>query len=164
MIDFVENAYAYYDIRHFDIRFKDCTGMFILHLDINSFNANYDQFFAYLSRLSKKPQVLVIRETRFSEEFHSDIEGYKHVAYHNFRPGLGGGISVFVDNGLKAEHLPELSIWNPCAEFCCVNISPSSDIIITVYRPHHSNLNDFYTNFYSVLSSHLDTSLNVILV
>ena len=169
MIDLVDNTYvsncAYYDTRHFDNCFKDSSGMFILHLNINSFNANGDQMLAYLSRLSKKPQVLVISETRFSEEFHSNIEGY--VAYHTFRPGIGGGISVFVDNGIKSEHLPELSIWNPCAEFCCVNVSPSSDIIITVlgvYRPPHSNLNDFYTTFHNVFSSYFDASMNVILV
>ena len=78
MIDLVDNTYvsncAYYDIRHFDNCFKDCTGMFILHLNLYSFNANGDQLLAYLSRLSRQPQVLVISETRFSEEFHSNIE------------------------------------------------------------------------------------------
>ena len=77
MIDLVDNTYvshcACYDIRHFDIYFKDCTGMFILHLNINSYNANSDQLLAYLSHLSKKPQVLVLSETRFTEEFHSNI-------------------------------------------------------------------------------------------
>ena len=38
-----------------------CTGMFILHLNINSFNTYGDKLLAYLSRVyKKKPQVLVI--------------------------------------------------------------------------------------------------------
>ena len=49
--------------------------MFILLLNIKHFNENGDQLVAYLSRLSRKPCVLVISETRFSEEFHSNIKG-----------------------------------------------------------------------------------------
>ena len=70
-------------------------GMFILHLKIKSFNENGDLLLAFFPRLSKKLQVLVNSETHFSEEFHSNIEGY--VAYHTFRTGVGGGILVFVE-------------------------------------------------------------------
>ena len=62
MVDLVDTTYvsncAYYDIRYFHNCFKDCTGMFIWHLNINSFNANGDQLLAYLSRLSKKTSSL----------------------------------------------------------------------------------------------------------
>ena len=124
MIDLVDNTYVsncvYYDIKHFVNCFKDCTDMWpIISVSLSD------------SRLSKKPQVLVISVTRFSEEFHSDIEGC--VAYHTFRPGMGGGLKFFfVDNSLKSEHLPELSKWNPCADICCVNKSPTPDVSITV--------------------------------
>ena len=65
------------------------------------------------------------------------------------------------------EHLPELAIWNRRAEFCCVNISGSSDNVITVlgvYRSPHSNLNSFYAILRNASSSYFVSSVNVILV
>ena len=168
MIDLVdktyESNYACY-IRHFDNCFKDCTSMFFLHLNIKSSNANGDQLLAYLSRVSKKSQVLFISQTCFSEKFHSNIESY--VAYQTFKPWIVGGISVSVDKALKTEYLPELSIWNRRAELCCVNISPSPHIIITtlgVFKQPLSILNDFHAAFHNGFSSYFDTSMNVILV
>ena len=72
MIDFVKNTYeknwAYYVTRQCDTCFEDYTGLFILHININYFNAKGDDLLAYILRLSKQHRVMVICETSFFEK------------------------------------------------------------------------------------------------
>ena len=136
---------AYYDADQFNRYFESKSGLFILHLNICSFNANIDQFSSYLSRFTQRPQVIILGETRFSSEVNYDISGY--VAHHSFRSTRGGGVSIFVSCELTSDFLPELTMCTPAIEVCAVKLKLNSDNIFNilgVYRPPSANINDFY--------------------
>ena len=67
----------------------------LINYNVRSFRANAQNFLdAFNSCL---PQVLVLTETWFSNNYATDIEGYD--SFHTVRPSRrSGGVSIFVDS------------------------------------------------------------------
>jgi len=117
---------------------------FLCHFNIRSFNANSDEMFLFLSRLSLLPDVIVLTETWFSPGYVYDIDGYS--GHHVFRTDRrGGGVSVYVRRVHSSDFLSEFSCQEPDVEICAVKITVSSQIltVIGTYRPPCGNLTNF---------------------
>ena len=75
--------------------------LFIINLNIQSYYAHIDEFTAFIDELYRFPDVIILTETWKSNDRTAEIEGYK--SYHcNRSTRRGGGVSVFINQGLKA--------------------------------------------------------------
>ena len=83
----------------------------------------------------------------FSKDKLLDIPGYN--AFHSFRTEqVGGGVSIFIKDNIKAEFIDELSQVSEHYESCSVLVTPNefnnNEIkIIGVYRPPSASKTQF---------------------
>ena len=89
--------------------------LFIMNFNIRSFNANIGEFSLFLDELVRIPDIIILTETWNSDDLSAEIDKYR--SYHCNRPNnrRGGGVSIYVNNSLKAKsarismaNLPEI--------------------------------------------------------
>lgn len=77
----------------------------VLHINARSLNKNYDQVISFIKSLSELLDVLCISEMWLNaNNVHlHEIDGY--ISYHVHRPigSSGGGVAIYVNNGLQSE-------------------------------------------------------------
>lgn len=150
----VVNDSLYYEVNEFnDVVSKD--GLLVLHQNIRSFNKNFDEFSVFLGELRRNVDVIVLTETWFSQECCSGISGYTD--FHTYRPQRdGGGVSVYVREGLKSTARPDFSYVNDQMETCVVEIMPDKNqpkqtlTVFAVYRPPDSSVNLFTEKLHNI--------------
>jgi len=94
----------------------------VFHCNIRSFHKNSDELLILLSRLSHKPDIIVLTETWFSEGFVGEMDSYQgfHVYRNNRR---GGGVSIFVRMNLVCDLCHRTSRVENCIEVCKVKVA-----------------------------------------
>lgn len=122
------------------------SGLFLLSLNIRSYNRHKDELIAMLSAMDHQPDILILTETWLCRDDlnFADIEGYE--AYHTLREdGRGGGVSIYCSSKYRASFVRELSVCNVEVESCCAQIRINSIIfnVIGIYRPHSGTPRDF---------------------
>lgn len=146
----------YYDV--FEFR-EQCinNNLILVHQNIRSFNQNYDSLSVFLESLNKPIDVIVLTETWFSGDICSDIEGF--TAFHTSREvRQGGGVSIYVREGLRAVCINDKSLVNDIYESCVVEVYPDQNnlnqniIIFGIYRPPSSSIPNFLENLEIVAS------------
>lgn len=149
----VDRQSNYYSITNFNDSFtRDDQCFKLCNFNIRSFNANSDEFLAFLECLTLKFNVIILTETRFLEGAGRGIDGYD--GYHSGRvTGLGGGVSVYCDSKLLVNYLPRLSFVNDDIELCTVgvDIGKRRIFIIALYRPPSGSIDRFNESLLSVL-------------
>jgi len=108
----------------------------IYHFNVRSFAKNGDDVLLFLSGLPSLPDVIVMSETWFSDDYVEEINGYSgHHVYRNAR--RGGGVSVFVNDRFRATLLPQQCYIQDDLEMCSVRISVNNChiTIFAIYRP-----------------------------
>ena len=140
----------------FNATFSSSSNLIIMHLNIRSLNANWDELTGYLDSLKIKFSVIIITETWLDScSLHYNLPGYK--AFHTIRhSGRGGGVSIFIDQSIHSEGIqPISSIFLNC-EISAVKLKLSNQIIniIGVYRPPGGCLNDFNNEFFEMIESY----------
>jgi len=129
---------TYYNCNSFNIGagISSPNSLMILHHNIRSFSRNFDELAVFLDGLNRRFHVIILTETWFSANNTAVIDNY--TGYHVFRTTrLGGGVSVYVINSLKGEHLTDFSFIGESYEVCTVKLVIGSDRIhiMGVYRP-----------------------------
>lgn len=119
----------------------------IFHQNIRSFNRNFDSLSVFLNDLSTDIDIIALSETWFSDQQVCDIEGYN--SYHIFRSGVtGGGISVFVRDGINTVKVEEHSTMRDFVECCSIDILGDQLLsLIAVYRPPGASVDQFLQYF-----------------
>ena len=129
----------------------------IIHHNIRSFNANYDEFEILFDESFKNLSVCTFTETWFCSDSCTDIDGFS--SYHTFRSDRkGGGVSVFVRQNFKSRKLQNISFVKPHIETCIVEITITKNysfILAGVYRPPHSNVRDFFNAIEDLIENFL---------
>lgn len=115
---------------------------------------------------AKMPSIFCLSETRFSADRTEDIDGY--LSFHTTRNSItpAGGISLYVELGICALKIDELSFCNNTIEICSIEVSVDNRniIILGVYRPHSDTIENFNSTFADILSkSYLRNKLCIIL-
>ena len=140
-----------YDSTGFNEMFQSSKRNLIVHFNIRSFRANYDEFSVFLNSLAIQPSIIILSETWFSEDFTDHINGYK--GFHSFRlDRVGGGISIFVRSELNASSIDFITKCDNNIEVCGANVQLNNSFylnIFGIYRPPSGNLlefNDYISN------------------
>jgi len=132
----------------------------VIHVNIRSFNANFDEFSIMLSELIYPPAVIVLTETWFTPNFQADIGGYE--SFHVYRNGRGGGVSVYVDGKYSSRRVDSLCVVSDVMEVCSVVVSIRADFkikICGVYRPpNRNNIINFNESFFNIISNNISRS------
>ena len=146
----------YYTIEKYNQVFSQCKGIKFLHANIRSYNANILNFDGILGSLAHMPEVFCLSETWLNSN-NADSTSYKgYNGHHVVRPGngRGGGVSVFVDSSLCSTKLEEVSFCDYSIETCAVKVSLNSSnlIVIAVYKPQLSNVQNFTSKLRNILT------------
>ena len=124
----------------------------ILHLNIRSFKKNFDKLVTFLATFSFNFKVIYVTETWCSSE-HNNSGLYKLTKYNSIHQTwssgkTGGGLAIFVHNGLTYNERKDLSSKNENIESLCIEIinAKSKNILVnTSYRQPAGRYNEFET-------------------
>jgi len=132
----MDDDWEIYSVESFRDNFNDCNELFIVNFNVRSFNANVDEFIAFVNNLGKIPDIIVLTETWFSDIYSEPLDGY--VCFHSFRSNKrGGGVSVFIRDNMKSVHVVK-TISSNIIECCILRIFYRNDLIVNllaIYRP-----------------------------
>ena len=132
------NSCRYYNINEINNCFyENIKSLKIVNYNVRSFNANFEQFYAIFTKVN--PDILILCETWFNDYCMSEVENY--FSYHIVRTssnGRGGGVSIYIRNGIHSELLPDLSFCHDNLEICSVKFryGNSEHVVLGIYRPH----------------------------
>lgn len=133
------------------------SNLLIVNQNIRSFNKNSDDFLLFMSRLTRKPDVIILTETWFTEQNVDTINGF--CCYHTCRAErVGGGVSIYVREGLNSVKLQVASSVDCDGELCTVRVALGRGkylYVLGFYRPPGGNVTNF-CNQISTSSSKLN--------
>ena len=136
---------------------NDDQNLQIICLNIRSAAKNLEKLPTMFDNQLERCPIIALTETWFNNYTRSiyQIEGFK--GFHTVRANRrGGGVTIFVKSDYMAAPIPELNIIKPCIETVFVQIQSKSLlnnrklIIGCIYRPPHSDVTNFNTEFISI--------------
>ena len=148
----------YFDIDDFST-FTYNASFTVLMFNIRSCKKNFNQFLAYFCDLLSYFSCIVLTETWLTPErdnvFH--IPGfYCHNLYRN---NLGGGIKLYIRNGLQSRLLTNFTLLNDLLEMLTVELlfGCKKIVLTTVYHPPTSSHvhNNVFIDLFSLHLTHL---------
>jgi len=148
----VDDAYLTTDSYNTIINRLDSALSFV-QMNIRSFHRNSDEFIVFLSNMSAAPDVIVLTETWFTRQSVEELDGYN--SHHVFREERrGGGVSIFIREGLKYNVLPHMCNISDSFELCSceVIIHNSRLVILGIYRPPDRSVELFTHELNQILS------------
>ena len=157
----------YFTIEQYNTHFQN-SQLFILSLNIRSFNANIESFYAVLQSLNKTPDIIILTETWINDDNieRSEIEGYH--SFHTLRQGggRGGGVSIFCRYYINVEHIHQCSVATNTIESCVVRIESAQYklLILGIYRPHSDSVHNFTEQLERMLLENTDPSEKSVLL
>lgn len=118
----------------------------LFHLNIRSIQKNYDELTNLLSLIKFKYSCIILSETFLNKNNKNlyDLPGYK--SFHLLRERQrGGGLSIFVREGVTVSEIPDLRIVNPTIEALGVTlqIKDTKINVISIYRPPNGSRLEF---------------------
>jgi len=108
----------------------------IFHLNARSFAKNGREILVFLSGLPCAPDVIVLTETWFRDDYVEEIDSY--IGYHMFRQTRrGGGVSIFVKMKLRSKSIMQCSFIEDDLELCSIrlNVGGCQIAVVGIYRP-----------------------------
>ena len=138
----------YYTEQHFDTQLREINGFSLIHFNARSLQANCTKIDCYLKLLNKSFDIIAISETWQSDSnqvinFLTDYTPYS-VNRTNHR---GGGVAIYVKNGLSCKLVEKLSHSYENL-FECVTIeinskSKRSTLVSCIYRKPGTSIAEF---------------------
>jgi len=126
----------------------------VFHLNIRSFNKNFDELSILFRQFNNQPNVIVLTETWFSPDCKGSIDGY--TGYHVIREDRrGGGVSVFVDEALQSKICQNYTYENNQLEICSVQVELNDTTVnvLGIYRAPDKSIPGFSEEVGLILSS-----------
>ena len=139
----------------------------IFSVNIQSLQAKFQQLKDLISNLqvhSCSPDIICLQEIwRFNDTANFKLEGYQPLIYKQRETSQGGGVGIYIKNGIKFIILETMSIFSARVyESICIEISLNNfqkTTICNSYRPgtSHPNLtqNEQFSEFIELLSNQL---------
>ena len=126
----------------------DCVSM--IHLNIRSAIKNLGKFEMYLSNLKHTFPIIAISESWIKNHNVDTCNMYGYQSEHNYRPNKGGGgVSLFIKNGIEYTLRHDLKIQNSSMETLFIEIKSGqignkNDMIVgVIYRPPDTEVDYF---------------------
>lgn len=138
-------------------------GVFVLHQNVRSFNANFDEFSSVLSQIKRPVDVLLLSETWFNDSYNEGIEGY--TSFHAYRTvNCGGGVSLYIGNHIDCVINEKISSISDALEIISVEILIGDTIVnvFGIYRPPSGSIRQFLSELDYCLSS-VNPNHNIVL-
>ncbi|XP_065681549.1 uncharacterized protein LOC136095198 [Hydra vulgaris] len=140
---------AYYNVDDVKDVFNSASSNFsLLHLNIRSINKNFENLKLMLNNIKNKFSIICLTETwchRDTINSNFQLSGYKSI--HQPREnGIGGGVSIFVQNSLTFKHVDNLKVNDAdCESFTIeiINKAIKNTFITALYRPPNGDYNQF---------------------
>ena len=159
----------YIDPIAFCSKFPSSPNLSLLSLNIQSLPSKFTEFFDLITLMTKSncnPDILCLQEIwKISDPLPFSIPGYQPLIFTSRQNSQGGGVGIYLKNGISFKHLPALSIFIEKlfeSIFIEITLSNGKKIIIgSIYRSNtqYSNLtqleqfNQFNEILLNVLSS-----------
>ena len=151
-----QNTCEYFTIQQYENSYV-CSNsdISIINYNIRSFHKNGEAFESFLDSVPFKHDIIVLSETwnsRINVKL-CKIEGYN--AFHAYREGRSGGVSIFYRNIYKGIELSEFSEISENIETCVARVDVGNFLVnvVGVYRPHAGTVD----NFTDILTQKLDS-------
>ena len=161
----VENSSKYYSCAQYRDLFRNFHyKISLINYNIRSFSANSSIFFSLLESLGSYPDIIILTETWFTNEYKFEIPKYD--GYHVVRSEKrSGGVSVYVSKSIESKILPEMTTVNDHIEICSVKIKLGRDwwYLFNIYRPHSGTILEF-TNYLTGIFDLFNVHSNKVLV
>ena len=157
---------TYFDTDSFVDTFKNSTEPLILSVNIQSLNSKYFALKSYIKSLTEANlpiDLIILQETwDIKKTSQLAIPGFQNIVYRVRERGRGGGVGIYVRNGLNFKERHDLELYklntfeNVVLEVCY----PSKSYIISnIYRspnpPPQVSISDHMDNFLDSIDSHL---------
>ena len=150
----------YYSIDDFNVNMSDFlndNSFFLLQTNIRSISKNFTAFKLFISSLIRKPCCICISETWIKPNIAClyDLTDYKQILCPR-SAGKGGGVAIFINTKYDFEIINLSSFLNlklfECVaiEVCC-DSDKCNHVIVSVYRPPNSNLDNCISEFLDLL-------------
>ena len=128
----------------------------VFMLNIRSCRKNFNMFLAYFSQFLAYFSCIVLTETWLTAEQDNvfTLPGFYH--YNLYRDHRGGGIKIFIKNGIQAKILQDYTLLNEYFEILSVEllVNCKKIILCAIYHPptsSHINNNAFVHSLISLL-------------
>ena len=125
----------------------------IISHNIRSLPANIEEFLVDFSNLVCSPSVVAFTETRLSNDIEQlySIPGFE--AFYNSRNTSGGGVAIYVANGIVANLLLEATVLLPEIETVAISFTHEFKyyVLLNVYRPPRGCLRSFIVSLNEIL-------------
>ena len=137
----------------------------LFHLNIRSCRSNFSQLKTFLRSLTFFFTVIVLTETWLNESIDClfEIEGYiSHAVYRNSH---GGGIKVFIRDGLTVNLKNNMTFISDLFECLTLEVflSKKKYLITSIYRPPHKSISQFNDCFQESILSEFSSNCRIII-
>ncbi|KAJ8028227.1 hypothetical protein HOLleu_30409 [Holothuria leucospilota] len=128
----------------------------LFHLNSRSLSKNFNSIHDFLSVLNTEFSIIGFTETWFSDNVspHIYINNYSFVEKH--RAKRGGGVCMFVKDGIIYHQRHDLSLFNASIESLFIEVEMSNAknhiMIGIIYRPPNGSVVTFNENLNNILS------------
>jgi exonuclease III len=168
----------FYDIKTFSNNFSTVKQPLILSLNVQSLNAKHDKLREFILMLEKDNVIIdvIALQEMWSIKYPNlvSLPGYQNVCFKNRQCGRGGGVGLFIRQGLDYQilNMPFNGFTDQIFESLTVQITDNSnsdqfksDIVTSIYRSptsinnvtHNDQINSFLNNL-DQLFNHLSAS------
>ena len=119
----------------------------MLHLNIRSISANFDNFRLFLDNpMNKSFSVIGLTETWLPKDNDTYSLPEYNLILNSRQDKIGGGVGLYIHNTLDHSNCEHLNVMNNIVESVFVEIAvpDSKNILIgVIYRPPNSDINEF---------------------
>jgi hypothetical protein len=153
---------SYHDVQSFIHKYKHSTDPIILSLNVQSLNSKYaalKNLFQYVQGSGVPVDLIIVQETweiRFLTQL--GIPGFQNIVYRTREGGMGGGVGIYIREGLNFKARKDLETYK---------LRTFENLVIEVQYP---NKNFLFSNIYRspnpppglTVSEHLDSFLDTL--
>ena len=139
----------------------------ILHCNIRSLAANYDQLITIISELNHQFSIIGLSETKYKLDqaniLNTEIPGYTFLS----QPSISnaGGVGFFIQNTLNFIKRDEVSTTTDCFEALWIELiskSKKNVLCAVMYRHPHGNISTFMDYLNSSIEKKSDELINTL--
>ena len=151
----IENDYYANDFIEENLKwYSSDSNLFIIHTNIRSIHANFNEFKSFVHELKKKPDLIILTECWITNDTVScSIDGFR--AYYSCGSNKNGGIAVFINKNTVYLSLDSVNIIDSCdslmIKFDCGKLKDL--VLLAVYRSPSTNASVFVDSLLHKISS-----------
>lgn len=138
------------DLNDYNNKIKNVKGMSIMHFNIQSLDAKFNEFEIIIKKLAIRPKIIILSETWQIPYIHLyQIEGYDTI-YNESEITKADGTIVYIDNKINYNYK-----FQKIGNIKAIEIFFNEHVITALYRNHKIKISTFVDDLYLYLNSNL---------